>query len=100
MNALFYFKFTKFIFLFQLFLTSIKSYTPGLRYAHTATLVDDRLYFIGGSQNEFFYLNNTYLFDGTDANWVNLTIKSNLKRYDFATSVTDKINLYIILEAK
>lgn len=74
------------LFLLQFVPLSVKCYTPGPLYAHTATLVGKRLYFIGGSQEkEFFYLDLSKSFDTRNANW--LTVNSNLTRNNFATSV-------------
>ncbi|PKY55115.1 galactose oxidase [Rhizophagus irregularis] len=76
------------LFLLQFVPLSVKCYTPGPLYAHTATLVGKRLYFIGGSQEkEFFYLDLSESFDISNANWKNLTVNANLTRYNFATSV-------------
>ncbi|RIA95456.1 hypothetical protein C1645_757616 [Glomus cerebriforme] len=57
-NSLLYKLFVRqILFLFQLVPLSVKCYyTPGPRYAHTATFVKDRLYFIGGSQEKDFFL--------------------------------------------
>ncbi|RIA95459.1 hypothetical protein C1645_757619, partial [Glomus cerebriforme] len=53
------------LFLFQLIPLSVKCYyAPGPQYTHTATLVNDRLYFIGGSQEkDFFYLDLSQSFN-------------------------------------
>ncbi len=92
-NPLFYYnlKFIKSLVLFisfQLFFIDIKCYTPIFQDAHTATLVNDRLYYINGSQEkEFFYLD---LFNISNAQRIDLPIKSNVSfaRYEFTTSVT------------
>ncbi|CAG8720440.1 11110_t:CDS:2 [Rhizophagus irregularis] len=85
------------LFLLQFIPLSVKCYTPGPLYTHTATLVGERLYFIGGSQEkEFFYLDLSESFDISNANWKNLTVNANLTRYNFATSVVYGVSIIFI----
>ena len=83
-NPLFYnFKFIKSLvlfILFQLFFINIKYYIPIFQDVHITMLVNDRLYYINGSQEkEYFYLD---LFNISNAQRIDLPIKVMLVSQD------------------
>src|SRR6266498_2984715 len=72
--------------LLQLLLVEVKSqitYKPDLRYAHTATLIDDKIYILGGGipprSNEsppketFLYLDVSTPFDTNEVKYIDIS---------------------------
>src|SRR5687768_13149403 len=75
--------FLAYIILFQLLLSLVKincyviPFRPRKRYCHTATLVHNKLYILGGHSistgGDFFYLDTSYSFNTKELPWKDLS---------------------------
>ncbi|CAG8503422.1 8283_t:CDS:2 [Funneliformis caledonium] len=83
-----------------------KSFKPSHRYLHTTTLIDNKLYILGGHQNfnstinagkEFFYLDVSISFDTQNLLWYDLTNINIIPTHAFATTVRGANNDTLIV---
>ncbi|CAI2177666.1 18882_t:CDS:2 [Funneliformis geosporum] len=74
----------------------MKSFKPSHRYMHTTTLVNNKLYILGGHQSinstidagkEFFYLDVSISFNAQNLLWYDLTSINIIPTHAFATTV-------------
>ncbi|RIA79619.1 hypothetical protein C1645_840277 [Glomus cerebriforme] len=76
----------------------MKPFKPNLLYKHTATLIDNKLYILGGSdgkyiiEKNFFYLDVSVPFSTQNLLWKDLSIIDILPPHEYATSIIGGTN--------
>src|SRR4051812_6954186 len=83
--------------LFQVFIEINCQLTPLNRDLHTATLIDNKLYFLGGNsidgyRNEFFYLDVSVAFDTQKLSWQDLSNINTVPSHSSAAAVKGGAN--------
>src|ERR1044071_9628015 len=72
------------------------TFNPGLREGHTATLINDKLYILGGvvppvdmksPKETFFYLNFSAPFNTNRLKWIDLSNKNDIPPHRFAAAI-------------
>ncbi|CAG8528698.1 5515_t:CDS:2 [Funneliformis caledonium] len=75
-------------------------FKPSRRFLHTATFIDNKLYVLGGRNDDgdelvgkqFFYLDVTSSFNAKELLWIDMTGNNIIPSHDSATSVKGGIN--------
>src|ERR1044072_6283254 len=87
------------LYIFLQLLVEVKSQTtifkPDLRYAHTATLINDKLYILGGIKaikETFLFLDVFVPFDTNELKWVNLSENNIIPSHKHAASIKGGLN--------
>ncbi|CAG8610382.1 8326_t:CDS:2 [Funneliformis caledonium] len=77
-----------------------QKFKPAQRYLHTATFIDNKLYILGGRNDDgdelvgkqFFYLDVTSSFNPKELLWIDMARYNTIPSHDSATSVKGGIN--------
>src|SRR5436305_12857782 len=89
-----------YLFIFIYFFLEIESFTPVGRFGHTSALVENKLYFFGGSKdldtgcsNDVIYLDISQPFNTQTPQWNDLTLSARIPfELCFGTTSSSNIN--------